>query len=98
MNFNKGNYKICIVGLGYVGLPLAARFSLKKFNVVGFDIDKKRVKELSNNFDIICTCNKGSIEAIKHVKYNWLGWMWHPERGKKFNTKLLKIGKEFFTK
>ena len=56
------------------------------------------ITKLSNNFDIICTCNKGSIEAIKHVKYNWLGWMWHPERGKKFNTKLLKIGKEFFTK
>jgi UDP-N-acetyl-D-galactosamine dehydrogenase len=51
MNFNKGNYKICIVGLGYVGLPLAARFSLKKFNVVGFDTNQKRVEELKNNID-----------------------------------------------
>ena len=51
MNFNKGDYKICVVGLGYVGLPLAARFSLKKFNVVGFDINKKRVEELKNNID-----------------------------------------------
>lgn len=51
MNLNKSDYKICIVGLGYVGLPLAARFSLKKFNVVGFDIDNKRVEELSNNID-----------------------------------------------
>ena len=59
---------------------------------------KFTITKLSNNFDIICTCNKGSIEAIKHVKYNWLGWMWHPEREKEFNTKLLKIGKEFFTK
>ena len=51
MKFKKSDYKICIVGLGYVGLPLAARFSLKKFNVIGFDIDKKRVEELTNNID-----------------------------------------------
>ena len=51
MKFKKSDYKICIIGLGYVGLPLAARFTLKNFNVVGFDIDKKRVKELTNNID-----------------------------------------------
>ena len=33
--------KICIIGLGYVGLPLAAEFS-KKFSVTGYDIDKKK--------------------------------------------------------
>ena len=31
---------ICIIGLGYVGLPLAVEFS-KKFSVIGYDIDKK---------------------------------------------------------
>ena len=36
----KKNFKIGIIGLGYVGLPLAVEFS-KKFNVVGFDIDSK---------------------------------------------------------
>ena len=51
MNLNKSDFKICIVGLGYVGLPLAARFALKKFNVVGFDINKNRVQELLNNSD-----------------------------------------------
>ena len=39
-----------IVGLGYVGLPLAFEFS-KYFEVIGFDINKNRVKELRNNFD-----------------------------------------------
>lgn len=37
--------KIAIIGLGYVGLPLAVEFA-KKFPVIGFDIDKKRVEEL----------------------------------------------------
>lgn len=37
--------KICIVGLGYVGLPLAVAFS-KKYDVVGFDINSSRISEL----------------------------------------------------
>ncbi len=42
--------KICIVGLGYVGLPLAHAFS-SKYKVVGFDINKARVDELLGGFD-----------------------------------------------
>jgi len=42
--------KICIIGLGYVGLPLAAAFA-KKYDVVGFDINEPRVKELNENYD-----------------------------------------------
>jgi UDP-N-acetyl-D-glucosamine/UDP-N-acetyl-D-galactosamine dehydrogenase len=44
------NKKICIIGLGYVGLPLAHAFS-KKYQVVGFDINKPRVAELSAGYD-----------------------------------------------
>ena len=44
------NKKICIIGLGYVGLPLAHAFS-KKFKVVGFDINKPRVDELNSGYD-----------------------------------------------
>ena len=51
MKFKKSDYKICIVGLGYVGLPLAARFSLKGFDVIGFDTSEIRIKELKNNID-----------------------------------------------
>ena len=51
MIFKKSDYKICIVGLGYVGLPLAARFSLKGFDVIGFDINETRIEELRNNAD-----------------------------------------------
>ena len=51
-NLSKEDYKICIVGLGYVGLPLAARFSLKEFSVIGFDINEERVNQLINQIDI----------------------------------------------
>lgn len=39
---------VCIVGLGFVGLPLAIEFS-KSLKVIGFDIDDEKIKELNNN-------------------------------------------------
>tara|TARA_B100000427_G_scaffold240543_1_gene203422 strand:+ start:61 stop:1359 length:1299 start_codon:yes stop_codon:yes gene_type:complete len=58
---NKEELKIGILGLGYVGLPLAVEFA-KKFDVLGFDISKKRVKELENNIDIT---NEVSTEDLE---------------------------------
>lgn len=46
------NYKIAIIGLGYVGLPLAVEFSKNGFNVIGFDINKKRIEELLQGNDL----------------------------------------------
>tara|TARA_B110001450_G_scaffold193176_1_gene181413 strand:+ start:281 stop:1498 length:1218 start_codon:yes stop_codon:yes gene_type:complete len=48
----KDNKKIlpCIIGLGYVGLPIFVNLS-KKFDTCGFDIDKERIKELNKNID-----------------------------------------------
>ena len=42
--------KIAVIGLGYVGLPLAVEFA-KKYSVIGFDIDKNRIKELKSGKD-----------------------------------------------
>ena len=42
--------KISIIGLGYVGLPLAAEFA-KKYKVVGYDINIMRIKELKKGID-----------------------------------------------
>lgn len=42
--------KIAIIGLGYVGLPLAVAFA-EKYEVIGFDINKERIDELENSFD-----------------------------------------------
>ena len=56
------------------------------------------IKKLGKNFKIIAYSDDNQIEAIRHKKYNWLGWMWHPERDKKFNSNLKKIAKLFFNK
>jgi UDP-N-acetyl-D-glucosamine/UDP-N-acetyl-D-galactosamine dehydrogenase len=53
--------KICIVGLGYVGLPLAIEFA-KQFDTIGFDINEKRIQELKNNLD---RTNEISEETLK---------------------------------
>lgn len=42
--------KVAVVGLGYVGLPLAVAFS-KKFSVVGYDISHDRIDELKLGYD-----------------------------------------------
>ena len=44
------DFKIAIIGLGYVGLPLAVAFG-SKYQVVGYDVNKNRVKEISDGFD-----------------------------------------------
>ena len=41
----------CVIGLGYVGLPVFLRLK-SKFNTVGFDIDKNRIKSLKKRIDI----------------------------------------------
>lgn len=45
MTSNPSNPTIAIIGLGYVGLPLAVEFA-KKFKVVGYDINAERINEL----------------------------------------------------
>lgn len=49
-DFENRKATICVIGLGYVGLPLAALLA-KKFKVVGFDINANRVRELNEGFD-----------------------------------------------
>ena len=54
---------IAVIGLGYVGLPLAAAFA-KKYKVIGFDINSERIDELKNGFDIT---RELSSELLKEV-------------------------------
>lgn len=58
--------KICVIGLGYVGLPLAHAFSAK-YEVVGFDISKWRIDELSSGYDRTLELTESQVkEAIKN--------------------------------
>lgn len=59
-NIMNKNDKICVVGLGYVGLPLAVLLDTK-YNVTGFDINKKRITDLKNNFDETNEINKDML-------------------------------------
>ncbi|SMM98509.1 UDP-glucose dehydrogenase [uncultured Candidatus Thioglobus sp.] len=61
------NKKIAIIGLGYVGMPLAHAFS-KKYSVVGFDTNKDRVNELKNGEDSTLELKKSQI--IKALNNN----------------------------
>lgn len=58
--------KICIVGLGYVGLPLAVAFA-KEFKVVGFDISRSRIEELKGGYD---KTSEVEGEALRRVNDN----------------------------
>ncbi len=49
-NFMSAEYKICVIGLGYVGLPLARLFSTK-YKTIGFDMNQTRVNELNGGHD-----------------------------------------------
>jgi len=63
--FNLRNLKIGVVGLGYVGLPLAVEFG-KRFNTVGFDIKPARVDELKRGHDSTLETTEAELaEATK---------------------------------
>jgi UDP-N-acetyl-D-galactosamine dehydrogenase len=43
--------KIAVIGLGYVGLPVAVAFARSGAAVVGFDVDRNRIEELRSGLD-----------------------------------------------
>jgi len=65
MNSNK---KIGVVGLGYVGLPLAVAFS-KKFEVVGYDINTQRIEELSTGIDSTLEVNTDELQSLVRLSF-----------------------------
>lgn len=61
--------KIAVIGLGYVGLPLAAEFG-KKFNVIGFDINQKRVNGLLSGHDFTFEVSDEELKESKYLTYS----------------------------
>jgi len=62
------NTKIALIGLGYVGLPLAVEFG-KKREVVGFDINQDRVDELKRGIDSTLETTSQELEDAIHLSY-----------------------------
>lgn len=76
------NYKIAIIGLGYVGLPLAIEFA-KKYKVIGFDINPERVNELQNGEDSTLEAELDDLHQVIHCE--------SIEKGLAFTTKINDI-------
>lgn len=65
---NIENVKIAIIGLGYVGLPLAVEFG-KQFETIGFDINSKRIKELTNGIDNTLEVEPEEMKLATKISY-----------------------------
>lgn len=66
---NLSDIKLAIIGLGYVGLPLAVEFG-KKRPVVGFDINQKRIDELNAGHDFMGAAAIRAPGKPEHVLYD----------------------------
>ena len=63
---NSENIKIAVIGLGYVGLPLAVEFA-KKYTVVGFDINQERVEELKKAKDNTLEVKESDLLSVLSI-------------------------------
>lgn len=59
---------LAIIGLGYVGLPLAVEFG-KIYNVIGFDINKKRIEELKKYYDHTLEVTEDELKSAQYLTY-----------------------------
>jgi UDP-N-acetyl-D-glucosamine/UDP-N-acetyl-D-galactosamine dehydrogenase len=62
------NKKIALIGLGYVGLPLAVEFG-KKRKVIGFDINQNRINELKNGIDVTLETTAQELKEADQLSY-----------------------------
>ena len=66
---NSSESVIAIIGLGYVGLPLAVEFG-KKYPTLGFDINQKRIHELAAFSDHTLEVESSEIQAATHLRFS----------------------------
>ena len=67
INLNN-DLKLAIIGLGYVGLPLALEFAKKRL-IIGFDINKKRIEELNSGVDKNFEFSKKKLKGSNHLNF-----------------------------
>ncbi len=65
----EGKIKLALIGLGYVGLPLAVEFG-KKFDTVGFDIKESRLEMLRRGEDLTLETSSEDLAAATHLRYS----------------------------
>jgi len=72
MQFNFQDSRIAVIGLGYVGLPLAAAFG-RKYSVKGFDINQKRITELMQGTDLTLELSEEDLKSVINDDVNQIG-------------------------
>ncbi|MDZ7586837.1 MAG: nucleotide sugar dehydrogenase, partial [Patescibacteria group bacterium] len=76
---------LAVVGLGYVGLPLAIEFAKTGVKVIGFDINTKRITELNKGID-----SSGEIENEEIQETN-IDYTSEPQKLKKTNFIIMAL-------
>ncbi|KRU22849.1 Vi polysaccharide biosynthesis UDP-N-acetylglucosamine C-6 dehydrogenase TviB [Psychrobacter piscatorii] len=66
---NIDNIKIAVIGLGYVGLPLAVEFG-KNHSVIGFDINAERISALNTGIDHTLEVGEEELAEATHLRYS----------------------------
>ncbi len=68
MALEKGLFKVGVIGLGYVGLPLAVAFG-RHFETLGFDIDEARVSELKKGVDATLEVSEAELKSVPQLSF-----------------------------
>lgn len=69
MNHDLTPKKIAVIGLGYVGLPLAVEFG-KQYPTIGFDIQPSRIDELKAGRDSTREVDASELATAQHLIYS----------------------------
>ncbi len=67
-SFNLRRCRIGVIGLGYVGLPLAVEFG-KRYDTIGFDIRAERIKELSSGKDRTLEVDRAELKSARQLRF-----------------------------
>src|SRR5437588_10037452 len=68
MGAKRRSSRIAVVGLGYVGLPLAVEFG-KQYETIGFDVNPKRVAQLRRGRDVTLEVTAAELKAAKRLSF-----------------------------
>ena len=69
MKIDIKNTDLAVIGLGYVGLPVAVEFG-KKYQVIGFDIDRSRIDELRSGKDSTLEVSSNDLAVAKKLTFS----------------------------
>ena len=68
MSFDINNLRVGVIGLGYVGLPLAIEFG-KQYPTLGFDVNPDRIAELEKGVDATLEASEDEMQSAKHLSF-----------------------------